>query len=96
MNFHVLINSNVFLQDIYKNGELPVKDFGSEGKLEFPSNTQDKVTLDLTFISKNHKMLISIDFSPPKSYFFPIFLAVEAERLESAPPDFNVSSELSH
>lgn len=46
---NTIVNSNVFLKDIYKNGELPVKDFGSEGKLEFPSNTM----LDDIMINEN-------------------------------------------
>lgn len=42
-------NANLFMNDMYRNKELSVDDFGSNGKLEFPSNT----ILDQIFINEN-------------------------------------------
>ena len=39
IDIDLIKKSNLFLLDIYKNNKLSVDDFGSEGKLEFPSNT---------------------------------------------------------
>jgi len=35
----ILVNSKECLSNLYENGELSTKDFGSNGKLDFPSNT---------------------------------------------------------
>ena len=45
-------NSKKFIENLYHSGELSVKDFGSEGKLEFPSNTIfDNISLDENILS---------------------------------------------
>ena len=36
---NVILESEKLMNNLYKNNELQVKDFGSQGKLEFPSNT---------------------------------------------------------
>jgi ectoine hydroxylase-related dioxygenase (phytanoyl-CoA dioxygenase family) len=51
-------DSNIFLTDMYQNGELSVKDFGSEGKLEFPSNTIiDNIMINEKIIESVQKIL---------------------------------------
>ena len=54
------------MNKMYKNKDLSVKDFGSDGKLEFPSNTLiDKIVIDENIINCVRKLLntqnISLD-----------------------------------
>tara|TARA_B100001175_G_C19489512_1_gene631820 strand:- start:1024 stop:1977 length:954 start_codon:yes stop_codon:yes gene_type:complete len=54
----IIIESKELMNRLYKNNELSVKDFGSEGKLEFPSNTIiDKIVINENIIKYVQKLL---------------------------------------
>jgi ectoine hydroxylase-related dioxygenase (phytanoyl-CoA dioxygenase family) len=58
INNETLLKAKTFIQNLYQKGELSVKDFGSEGKLEFPSNTIfDNISLNENIISNVKKLL---------------------------------------
>lgn len=58
LNKNLILDSNLYMNKMYKNKDLSVKDFGSDGKLEFPSNTLiDKIVVDENIINCVKKML---------------------------------------
>ena len=58
INKQDLINSSNYIQNLYNNNSLSVKDFGSQGKLEFPSETIiDNITLNKNLITIVQKLL---------------------------------------
>lgn len=62
INHQLILESNKLLNKMYDNGLLNVKDFGSNGKLEFPSNTiLDKITLNENIIHIVQKLLNTDD-----------------------------------
>lgn len=58
----LITNSNLFLKDMYETKNLSVNDFGSEGKLEFPSNTiLDNLMINEKIINCVKKLLENDD-----------------------------------
>lgn len=58
----LILNSNLFMEKLYQTKELSVKDFGSNGKLEFPSNTIiDNIMIDENIIHCVKKLLKTDD-----------------------------------
>jgi ectoine hydroxylase-related dioxygenase (phytanoyl-CoA dioxygenase family) len=58
INNEIILNAKNHIENLYNQGELNIKDFGSEGKLEFPSNTIfDKISLDENIISIVRQLL---------------------------------------
>ena len=55
---NIILKAKTYIENLYNNGELSVKDFGSEGKLEFPSNTIfDNISLDQNIITIVRQLL---------------------------------------
>ena len=60
LNKNNVLNSSKFLKSVYNSPESILEDFGSDGKLEFPSNTiLDKITLDENLIKCIQELLYS-------------------------------------
>lgn len=58
INNETVKSAKILIEELYKKGDLSVKDFGSNGKLEFPSNTIfDNISLDPKIISIVRKLL---------------------------------------
>lgn len=54
----LILNSNFYMNKMYKNKDLSVKDFGSNGNLEFPSNTLiDNIVINENIINCVRKLL---------------------------------------
>ena len=62
INKELSIKCQKYMFDLYNEGNLSVKDFGSEGKLEFPSNTIiDSIMLDENIIKCVQRLLNTND-----------------------------------
>lgn len=62
INHDLILKSHKLMNDMYNNGNLSIKDFGSQGKLEFPSNTiLDKIMLNQNIIHIVQKLLNNND-----------------------------------
>ena len=58
----LILNSNLYMEKMFKNKDLPVKDFGSNGKLEFPSNSIiDNIVINENIINCVKKLLDTDD-----------------------------------
>ena len=58
----LILDSNKLMNNMYNNGNLSVKDFGSDGKLEFPSNTIiDDISINENIINIVKKLLNTDD-----------------------------------
>ena len=62
INKELSLKCQKYMFDLYSEGTLSVKDFGSEGKLEFPSNTIiDNIMLDENIIKCVQRLLNTND-----------------------------------
>jgi len=62
LNKEIIINAKEHIQNLYNKGELFINDFGSNGKLEFPSNSIfDDISLDKNIISIVRQLLETND-----------------------------------
>ena len=60
---NLLKKIHAYLHNIYNKNELNVNDFGSNGKLDFPSNTLlDTITLDERLIKNVQTLLNTEDY----------------------------------